>query len=174
MVVECRGGSDKGDDGHRKDTIPICNALIEKGWHAEPIFYTDSTYDEVYAALKTCNGYIGRVNPGIYEDVTQSKLDSLMRTLASEGVKAMAHPDIMIKMGAKDALEKIKHLSCGMSDTYAYYDIPSFKESFPKTVASGVRVLKQNRGSQGEGIWICKVSSLLKLLSVSCYKMIKS
>ena len=60
-------------------------------------------------------------------------------------------------MGAKDALVKIRDLSCGMPDTYAYYDIPSFKENFPQTVATGPRVLKQNRGSQGEGIWVCRV-----------------
>ena len=123
----------------------------------QPIFYSDAEHDKVYEVVKACKGYIGRVNPGAYEGVTQSKLDALMRKLASEGVKAMAHPDTMIKMGAKDALQKIKALSCGMNDTYAYYDIPSFKENFPKTVATGTRVLKQNRGSQGEGIWVVKV-----------------
>ena len=156
-MIECRGGTDKGADGHRRDTIPICNALIQKGWHAEPVFYSDAEHDAVYEAVKSCKGYIGRVNPGAYEGVTQSKLDNLMRTLAAEGVKAMAHPDTMLKMGAKDALAKIKDLACGMNDTYAYYDIPSFKENFPKTIATGTRVIKQNRGSQGEGIWVCKV-----------------
>ena len=60
-------------------------------------------------------------------------------------------------MGAKDALSKIKDLSCGMDDTFAYYTIEEFKANFPKTIATGVRVLKQNRGSQGEGIWVCTV-----------------
>ena len=157
VLVECRGGTDKGADGHRADSIPICNELIKKGWSAEPLFYSDAEHDAVYAALSKASGYIGRVNPGAYAGVTQSKLDALFRKLASQGVKAMAHPDTMIKMGAKDALQKIRNLSCGMPDTYAYFDIPSFKESFPKTVATGTRVLKQNRGSQGEGIWVVNV-----------------
>ena len=156
-VIECAGGTDKGSDGHRKDTIPICNAIIKKGWAAKPIFYSDAKHDEVFATLSKAQGYIGRVNPGAYEGVTQSKLDNMMRKLASQGVKAMAHPDTMIKMGAKDALSKINHLSCGMDDTFAYYDIPSFKENFPKTIVTGTRVIKQNRGSQGEGIWVCNV-----------------
>jgi len=157
VVVECEGGSDKKSDGHRGDTIPICNALIEKGWSAYPIFYSDAKLEEVKAELLSCKGYIARINPGAYDGVTQSTLDSMFREVAAAGVKAMSHPDAMIKMGAKDALVKIKDLSCGMPDTYAYYDIDSFKEQFPKSIATGVRVLKQNRGSQGEGIWVCKV-----------------
>lgn len=45
-------------------------------------------------------------------------------------------------MGAKDALVKIRDLSCGLPDTYAYYDIPSFKAQFPKSIAEHPRVLK--------------------------------
>ena len=82
----------------------------------------------------------------------------MFRKVAKQGVTPMAHPDAMLKMGAKDALVKIRELSCGLPDTYAYYDIPSFKKTFPETVAGPYkRVLKQNRGSQGEGIWVCDV-----------------
>jgi len=101
---------------------------------------------------------IPRVNPGAYDGVTNSKLNGLQNELAAKGVKLMSAPVVRTKMGAKDALVKIKDLSCGMNDTYAYYDIPSFKENFPKTVATGIRVLKQNRGSQGEGIWVVNVA----------------
>ena len=100
-------------------------------------------YDKIVGA----NGLVVRVNPGKYPGVTQSKLESLIRGASDKGVKVMSHPDVMRSMGAKDALVKIRDLSCGMPDTYAYYDIPSFKESFPKTIAAGPRVLKQNRGS---------------------------
>merc|ERR1712232_154111 len=126
------------------------------GWAAEPIYYSDAEYDAVKAKLEASTGIIVRINPGAYDGVTQSKVDGLLREIADEkGIPCMSHPDVMIKMGAKDALVKIKDLPCGMPDTYAYYDISSFKESFPKTIATGVRVLKQNRGSQGEGIWVC-------------------
>ncbi|RKW84963.1 hypothetical protein D9B87_12445, partial [Corynebacterium diphtheriae] len=29
------GGNDKQFNGHRKDTLPIVDAIKEKGWHAE-------------------------------------------------------------------------------------------------------------------------------------------
>lgn len=104
------------------------------------------------------DGVIPRVNPGAYPGVTNSRLNGLQAELASRGVKLMSHPDVRIKMGAKDALVKIRELQCGMVDTFAYYDIDSFKGSFPQTLAAGPRVLKQNRGSQGEGIWICHLA----------------
>ena len=157
VLIECEGGSDKKADGHRGDTIPISNALIEKNWECVPVYYSDAKYDEVKALVDACDGFITRVNPGTYPGVTQSKLDGMLREAAAKGIAPMQHPDVMQKMGAKDALVKIANLSCGMADTYAYYDIPSFKENFPKSIATGVRVVKQNRGSQGEGIWVCKI-----------------
>jgi hypothetical protein len=60
-------------------------------------------------------------------------------------------------MGAKDALCKIKHLNCGLEDTDVYYTAQELSEGFRKSIAFRPRVLKQNRGSQGEGIWICKL-----------------
>jgi len=65
----------------------------------------------------------------------------------------MTHPDTMIKFGAKSALVELAKTCLVPEDTYAYYDIESFKKSFPKTLTYGERVLKQNRGSTGEGIW---------------------
>ena len=137
--------------------MPICDALKGRGWEAYPVFYTDATREHVKAHLLSADGFIARVNPGVYEGVTQSTLDNLLREMAAKGKAAMPHPDVVAKMGAKDALVKIRHLSCGLPDTRAYYDIPSFREQFPRTVGTGVRVLKQNRGSQGEGIWVCQV-----------------
>ena len=157
ILIECEGGSDKKADGHRGDTIPISNSLIEKNWSCVPVYYSDAKYDEIKALVMAADGFITRINPGTYPGVTQSKVDEMLREAAAAGIAPMQHPDVMQKMGAKDALVKIANLSCGMADTYAYYDIPSFKENFPKSIATGVRVVKQNRGSQGEGIWVCKV-----------------
>merc|ERR1711871_305099 len=60
-------------------------------------------------------------------------------------------------MGAKDALTKIAHLNIGLEDTITYYDEAAFIEGFKKTMAFQPRVIKQNRGSAGEGIWIIKL-----------------
>ncbi|HHH52977.1 MAG TPA: hypothetical protein ENK91_04910, partial [Bacteroidetes bacterium] len=63
------------------------------------------------------------------------------------------HPDVMRDLGAKDALTKITDTGLVPEDTYAYYTVENFKEIFPKSISYGERVLKQNRGSTGEGIW---------------------
>jgi len=54
---------------------------------------------------------------------------------------------------------KIAHLSIGLEDTLAYYQEEKFVEGFKKTMKFQPRVLKQNRGSAGEGIWIIKLKS---------------
>mmetsp|Transcript_17801 Transcript_17801/g.43577 ORF Transcript_17801/g.43577 Transcript_17801/m.43577 type:complete len:1129 (-) Transcript_17801:373-3759(-) len=156
-LIECRGGSDKAANGHRKDTIPICNAIIERGWECKPIYYTDADYKTVEAEIMSSKGYICRVNPGTYTGVTQSKLDDLLNSAVKKGIKGMSSPESMKRMGAKDALVKINKLRCGLPSTAAYYTMDEVMEGFSKTIVSGIRVLKQNRGSQGEGIWVCSL-----------------
>lgn len=77
----------------------------------------------------------------------------MLRKLCADGLVGMPHPDAMIGYGAKDALTKLADTPLVPDDTYAYYDIETFKKTFPKSLAKGERVLKQNRGSTGEGIW---------------------
>ena len=72
-----------------------------------------------------------------------------MRKLSAAGLHGMSHPDSMISFGAKSALVELNKTGLVPPDTYAYYDIDSFKKSFPKTLSLGERVLKQNRGSTG-------------------------
>lgn len=63
----------------------------------------------------------------------------------------------MLLLLSKKSLVKIKNLKCGIEDTEAYYTPESFRDGFRKSIAFQPRVIKQNRGSQGEGIWICKL-----------------
>merc|ERR1712083_304469 len=62
-------------------------------------------------------------------------------------------------MGAKDALCCIKDMGFGLEDTLAYYSVQELETGFKKTMAFQPRVIKQNRGSSGEGIWIIKLKS---------------
>lgn len=127
IVLEARGGTDKGEDGHRRDTIPICNSLIGLGVHTEPVFYSDAEWATVFEQAASADLMIIRVNPGKYEGVTQSELERLVVGASNRGVLTMSHPEVMKRMGAKDALVKIRNLQCGARDTYAYYDIAAFK-----------------------------------------------
>ena len=98
-----------------------------------------------------------RINPGQLPGAEQDKFDGLMREMISLGKPVWSSPDVQIKMGAKDALCKIANLNCGLPDTLAYYSVEEFTAGFKKTMAYQPRVVKQNRGSSGEGIWIIKL-----------------
>ena len=152
VFFEVRGGSDKGEDGYRKDTMPMVNALKEKGWGAEVIFFEVGKKDEIYGYVKgNFDGYVSRINPGNLKE--ENEYFAMLRRLCDDGLVGMSHPDAMTGYGAKDALTKLAGTKLVPQDTYAYYDIATFKQNFPKSLAKGERVLKQNRGSTGEGIW---------------------
>jgi hypothetical protein len=81
----------------------------------------------------------------------------MLEELHGAGLAAMAHPTMIRKFGAKDALAKVSALQTGLPDTRAYYDVENWEQGFPETLAQGPRVVKQNRGSQGEGVWIVRL-----------------
>merc|ERR1711871_1853305 len=90
---------------------------------------------------------------------SQAKFDDGMRALRKLGIQVWPSPDVMEFMGAKDALCKIANMNIGLEDTLAYYDPADFAAGFKKTMSFQPRVIKQNRGSSGEGIWIIKLKS---------------
>lgn len=152
IFFEVQGGSDKGPDGYRRDTMPMVEALQQRGQQAEVIFFENDKRDEIFAYVKQhAIAYVSRINPGNLAH--EAEYFEMLRELCAEGIIGMPHPDAMIGYGAKDALVKLRHTSLVPEDTYAYYTIEQFKSSFPKSLANGERVLKQNRGSTGDGIW---------------------
>jgi hypothetical protein len=69
------------------------------------------------------------------------------------GVWVSAHPDVILKMGVKEVLYRTKHFGWG-TDTHLYRTAGVFREKFPLRLRSaGPRVLKQNRGNGGQGVW---------------------
>jgi hypothetical protein len=110
---------------------------------------------------KNFDALIVRCNPGQIkgDGGSQEKFDDAMRGLRKLGIQVWPSPDVMELMGAKDALVKIAGLNIGLPDTLAYYTEDSLVNGFKKTMAFQPRVLKQNRGSAGEGIWIIKLKA---------------
>lgn len=156
VIFEARGGSDKGKYGFRKDSKPIIDSLKDRGWSAEIIFYQDEDRGEIYRhTIDKADAYISRVNPGNL--VSETGYFQMLRELVSNGVEGLPHPDAMIAYGAKNSVEKLKGSDIVPDDVYTYYDFDSLKEEFPKSLKKGVRVIKQNRGSTGEGIWRVEV-----------------
>ena len=69
----------------------------------------------------------------------------------------MTHPDSMISFRAKSALVKLNKSGLVPEDTWVYNEVNEFHKSFPTSLSHSIRVLKQNRGSTGEGIWRVEV-----------------
>ena len=146
--------SDKGPDGLRKDTMPMVNALRERGWDADVVFYTDAEADRLLEELpQQYDAYVSRINPGNIPGGEAIYHDMLRRLCDEKGMLGLPHPDAMTNYGAKDALTKLADTDLVPEDTYAYYTIEQFKSQFPIALSLGERVLKQNRGSTGQGIW---------------------
>lgn len=157
VVFESIGGSDKGPDGYRKDTLPIVESIKAKGWHSEVIKFENDKAEAIYHdVVNRFSGYIGRINPGSLPDKEVIFMETL-RKLSAAGLVGMTHPDSMINFGSKNALCKLTSTGLVPDDTYEFLEIPPFKQNFPKNLSYSERVLKQNRGSTGEGIWRVQV-----------------
>jgi hypothetical protein len=153
VVFEVEGGSDKSIDGHRRDTMPIVNAIKAAGWHAEVLFFRPEWADELFSYVAAnFDGYISRVNPGNVPGGENGYFDLLAR-LSGAGLLGMSTPAEMMAYGAKDALVKLNTTDLVPADTAAYYEVAEFHRNFPTSLSYGERVLKQNRGSTGSGIW---------------------
>ncbi|POZ55933.1 hypothetical protein LYSIN_00716 [Lysinibacillus sphaericus] len=156
IFFEVQGGTDKGPDGYRLDTMPMVNALKQRGQDAQVMFFDITKKDEIFDYVKE-NGvaYVSRINPGNLEH--EEEYFEMLRELCAAGVIGMPHPDAMIGYGSKDVLSKLVSTNLVPDDTFAYYTIEAFKAQFPTSLALTERVLKQNRGSTGEGIWRVKL-----------------
>jgi len=155
------GGTDKSFNGHRYDSMAFANGIIQAGMSCQLINYVHQEHDKFFDVVKNFDAIIVRCNPGQIkaDGGDQGKFDNGMRAIRKKGIQVWPAPDVMEFMGAKDALCKIATLNIGLEDTLAYYDPSVFAAGFKKTMAFQPRVIKQNRGSSGEGIWIIKLKS---------------
>src|SRR5262249_59428692 len=102
--------------------------------------------------LVAADGVLVWVDP-LSRGKTRAALDTLLRDVAARGPWVSAHPDTILKMGTKEVLYRTKHLGWG-TDTHLYRDMAAFRAEFPPLLQSaGPRVLKQNRGNGGHGVW---------------------
>jgi hypothetical protein len=108
--------------------------------------------DQVREQLLRCDGVLVWVDP-LFAGQDRTVLDAMLRDVASKGVWVSAHPDVILKMGVKEVLYSTRHLGWG-TDTHVYRNATAFRESFPPRLRmAGARVIKQNRGNGGEGVW---------------------
>jgi hypothetical protein len=149
----------RGDREARQAATPqnnryhrIFEELAALGIDAEPAVYDESFADEVRAQLLSVDGVLVWVDP-LSRGRTRAALDPLLREIASRGPWVSAHPDVILQMGVKEILYRTKHLGWG-TDTHLYRSAAEFHDEFPARLQkAGTRVLKQNRGNDGQGVW---------------------
>ncbi len=149
----------RGDRDARHNAAPhnsrfsrVFEALAALGVDAEPAVYADDMVSEVREQLLKLHGVLVWVDP-ISDGKNRIVLDAMLRDIASQEVWVSAHPDVTLKMGVKEVLHRTKGLGWG-TDTHLYRSLPVFHDEFPATLRSaGPRVLKQNRGNGGQGVW---------------------
>lgn len=126
--------------------------LAVRGAQAEPVVYAEEAADTVREQLLRMDGVLVWVDP-IVRGRERAALDELLREVAGRGVFVSAHPDAIQKMGAKDVLCRTREMSWG-TDTHLYRNMDELRGQLPALLrGSGARVLKQNRGSGGNGVW---------------------
>jgi hypothetical protein len=149
----------RGDRASRSAATPqnnryhrVFEELEAHGIRAEPAVFDEDMVDEVEDQLMGVDGVLVWVNP-IEDGRTRDRLEPMLRELASKRPWVNAHPDVILKMGVKEVLHRTKHVGWG-TDTHLYRTAAEFRDGFPAQLASGgARVLKQNRGNGGQGIW---------------------
>jgi len=148
----------RGDLEARRAATPSNNRfhrvfeeLAAVGIHAEPAVYDEDFADAVREQLLGADGVLVWVDP-IHQGKTREALDLLLRDVASHGPWVSAHPDVILKMGVKEILYRTKHFGWG-TDTHLYRDAAEFRQAFAAQLHNGPRVLKQNRGNGGQGVW---------------------
>lgn len=149
----------RGNSKARREATPensrfrrIFDELANVGISAEPAVYDEVFADEVREQLLQVDGVLVWVDP-LQDGKTRHALDSLLRDVASKGPWVSAHPDTILAMGTKEVLVRTRHLSWG-TDTYIYDSPARVRDEFPQRLADGAaRVLKQNRGNDGQGVW---------------------
>src|SRR5579883_2340924 len=135
----------------------LFSALDAAGIAAEPALYAEEAQDAVRDRLLRYDAVLVWVDP-LSNGRDRSRLDPLLRDLAAHGVWVSAHPDVILKMGVKEVLFRTRDLGWG-ADTDLYASIVDFRARFPARLATGgARVLKQNRGNGGQGVWKVELS----------------
>ena len=142
----------RGDPSAEHDRWrPTLAALRAHGLRAEPIAFAEDAVDEVRARLLELDGVLVWVDP-IMDGVDRTRLDALLREVASAGVWVGTHPDVILKMGTKQVLVDTQRMAWGTL-CHVYRTPEQLREELPARVGLGPRVLKQHRGQSGHGVW---------------------
>ncbi len=126
-------------------------ALAAAGVRAEPAIYHDDFADEVALQLQPLDAVLVWCNP-IEDGRRRDRLDAMLRELAHTDVLVSAHPDAVLRLGTKDVLVETRDLPFG-SDVHRVDSLAQLETELPQRLRLGARVVKQQRGQSGVGVW---------------------
>ena len=131
----------------------LIEALTKRGVAAEVIIYSDDVLEETRNRLLDLDAVLVWVDPIMGDGHDRTRLDALLRDVASLGVRVSTHPDVILKMGTKEVLVRTRDLPWG-TDAHLYRTSRQMRKELPLRLGAGAaRVLKQNRGNGGNGVW---------------------
>jgi hypothetical protein len=131
---------------------PLFQAFGELDVPTQRVVYSDDCADEVRDKLLGLDGVLVWVNP-IQDGANRARLDAVLRDVSTRGVWVSAHPDVILKMGTKEVLFHTRTLGWG-TDMDLYRSQEELRERLaPRLQRSGQLVLKQARGTGGNGVW---------------------
>lgn len=129
----------------------LFEALAQAGIAAEPAVWHDDFAHEVEAQLRRVQAVLVWCNP-IEGGHRRDRLDALLGEVARAGVLVSAHPEAVRRLGTKDVLYETRDLPFG-SDVQRIDSPAQLAADLPTRLQHGPRVLKQNRGHSGIGVW---------------------
>ena len=142
----------KGDATLETSRLTKLFAELEKNnFSTKALLYSDETVHEVEEEAQSMDLIIVWVNP-IHKGRDRSVLDAMLTRVAETGVYVSTHPKVILKMGTKEVLYDTKNMSWG-SDTQVFKTAEKLRQEFPNIIKQSARVLKQYRGSGGNGVW---------------------
>src|SRR5262245_36468937 len=127
-------------------------ALAEKGIAVEGAPYVADDVEALREQLMRVDGVLVWINP-IVDGRDRTDLNKVLVDVAATGVFVSAHPDVIAKMGTKDVLFRTRNMGWGC-DVRHYPTVAALRRLLPESLATGeARVLKQERGHSGDGVW---------------------
>ena len=129
----------------------IFAAFAARDVEAQPVLFSDATAEAVRERLLDMDAVLVWVDP-IVGGEDRSTLDALLREVAASGVYVSAHPDTILALGTKEILHTTRHLPFG-TDSAIYHSLEEMRRGLPDRLRAGPRVIKQDRGSSGNGVW---------------------
>ena len=131
---------------------PVAAAISALGVEVEGAPFADAAVADVRAQLLRVDGVLVWYNPSEHGR-DRTVLNAMLSEVAEAGVYISAHPDVIQKMGTKEVLYRTQTMSWGC-DTRHYPTQDEMRSRLPVHLVSGdPRILKQVRGSSGDGVW---------------------